>query len=171
MTLTVSIFVPCDLPGFPGLFDGPGCVRKNQLVGIGRQMLHRHMHIASHHRLGLPAAQLLKHPGGHVILPQPARPDVSQIVPAEIRAPAGVRPMCLRFVADPLRNANNRAWHAALKASLVAGIAPPETRRSGARQVHPVLRLTMLDRRNAAGELARNNPVDHVPAHLIQHCP
>src|SRR3546814_20042494 len=37
------------------------------------------------------SSDLLKHPGGHVILPQPARPCVPQIVPAEILDPASLQ--------------------------------------------------------------------------------
>ena len=61
--------------------------RKSQLVGIGRQMLRRHMRVAAHHRLRPPSAQFLKHPGGHVILPKPARPGVAKIVPTKVGDP------------------------------------------------------------------------------------
>lgn len=35
-------------------------------------MLHRQTRVSAHHRFRLPSAQLLKHPGGHIILPEPA---------------------------------------------------------------------------------------------------
>jgi hypothetical protein len=76
-------------PDFPRLFNLPGRDRKNHLVRIGCQMFHRHMRVAAHHRSRLPAAQLLKHPSGHVIPSQPTRPSVPQIVPAEILDYAG----------------------------------------------------------------------------------
>ncbi len=68
----------------------PECDRKCQLVGIGCQMLHRHVRIATHHRIRLPAPQLLNYPGGHIILPEPACPGVPQIMSADVRDPVGL---------------------------------------------------------------------------------
>ena len=50
-------------------------------------MLHRHVRVTTHHRLRFPATQLLQHPCGHVILPEPARPGMPQVVPAKIGDP------------------------------------------------------------------------------------
>lgn len=81
---TVTIFVTSPFADFRHFFH---CDRKSQLVRIRLEVLDRQMRVPAHHRFRLPAPQFLKHPSGHVILPEPRRPGVPQIVPAEVFNP------------------------------------------------------------------------------------